>query len=259
MTGDTPANTTTPPQPAAKRPDTSDLPKSAQEHLEGVGVDVHTADDNLNERLAEIELIGEEAAAGFRGPGIDAIAPSVRYLHVSRTIHQLVNDRNRAVGIYLFVASLLVGASSALTNALDKVDKVPALTPLLTQLIVWCWPTTFAVLGVLGLFAGFLLIRTRIGLIYEVVKMNILLGLPPARVSRISPLSFFFIMHALVSLGSGFASGLSVHMIMTLQGIPGPRTTGVIVGVVSCASLVLCYCFTVLATTREKSLQATKA
>ena len=41
----------------------------------------------------------------------------MRYLHSSRTIHQLVTDRNRAVGIYLAVASLLWTASGAVLNA----------------------------------------------------------------------------------------------------------------------------------------------
>ena len=41
------------------------------------------------------------------GTVLKEITPGMRYLHSSRTIHQLVTDRNRAVGIYLAVASLL--------------------------------------------------------------------------------------------------------------------------------------------------------
>ncbi len=53
----------------------------------------------------------------------------------------------------------------------------------------WCLPITFAVLTVLSVFMGLLLIRTRVGLIYEVAKMNALLGLPIGRVQRLSPMS----------------------------------------------------------------------
>src|SRR6516164_11488466 len=70
-----------------------------------------------SEKLVDaIEMIGEEKAAGFDGAGPSQITPGMRYLHSSRTIHQLVTDRNRAVGIYLAVASLLWTASTALLN-----------------------------------------------------------------------------------------------------------------------------------------------
>src|SRR5436309_13534458 len=63
--------------------------------------------DPAEKRVDEIEMIGEEEAAGFTAAPDSPISPAMRYLHISRTIHQLVTDRNRAVGVYLAVASLL--------------------------------------------------------------------------------------------------------------------------------------------------------
>src|SRR5688572_11366836 len=63
-----------------------------------------------SEKLVDaIEMIGEEQAAKIT-PASE-ITPGMRYLHSSRTIHQLVTDRNRAVGIFFTVASLLMTAS----------------------------------------------------------------------------------------------------------------------------------------------------
>ena len=72
----------------------------------------------------------------------------------------------------------------------------------------WCLPITFAVLTVLALLMAFLLIRTRVGMIYEVAKMNALLGLPVGRVSHINPLSIFFILQAIISLAGGVTAAL---------------------------------------------------
>src|SRR5262249_40316000 len=120
-------------------------------------------DEITEKRLDEIEMIGEEEAVGFHPPGHSEGSAGMRYLHCSRTIHQLVTDRNRAVGIYLAVASLLWTASGAILNVRQDVD---LLVPI--QMIQrWCMPFTFATLTVLALFTAFLLIRTRIGLIYE--------------------------------------------------------------------------------------------
>jgi hypothetical protein len=131
-----------------------------------------------SEKLVDaIDMIGEEKAAGLEA-GPSPITPGMRYLHSSRTIHQLVTDRNRAVGIYLAVASLLLTASGALFHAKPE---GPLIIPI-TEIQRWCMPIAFAVLAVLALFIAFLLIRTRVGLIYEVAKMNALLGLPLGRV-----------------------------------------------------------------------------
>ena len=70
----------------------------------------------LSEQLVDaIEMIGEETAAGMRTPH-SKISPGMRYLHASRTIHQLVTDRNRAVGIYMTAASLLMTACGVMLN-----------------------------------------------------------------------------------------------------------------------------------------------
>src|SRR4051812_15334201 len=77
-------------------------------HLEIEGIQsVASLEDPIEKRVDEIEMIGEEQAAGFHLPGHSDISAGMRYLHCSRTIHQLVTDRNRAVGLYLAVASLL--------------------------------------------------------------------------------------------------------------------------------------------------------
>src|SRR6516164_238911 len=82
-----------------------------------------------SEKLVDaIEMIGEEKAAGFDGAGPSQITPGMRYLHSSRTIHQLVTDRNRAVGIYLAVASLLLTASAAIFHAIPQGDLIIPIT-----------------------------------------------------------------------------------------------------------------------------------
>jgi hypothetical protein len=117
------------------------------------------------------------------------------------------------VGIYLAVASLLWTASSAILNAQESQNEM-LLVPL-GAIKRWCMPATAGALAVLAVFVGFLLIRTRIGLIYEVAKMNVLLGLPIGRVKRIGVLSIFFIMHALISLaGSCSAAVLAYHVLL---------------------------------------------
>jgi hypothetical protein len=208
--------------------------------------------DELTERrLDQIEMIGEEEAAGFRPPHAE-VSAGMRYLHSSRTIHQLVTDRNRAVGIYLAVASLLWTASTALLNVRPTVH---LLVPIET-LQLWCLPVTFGTLTVLALFTAFLLIRTRIGLIYEVAKMNVLLGLPVGRVKRVGFLSIFFLMHLLVSLAGGGSGTLFTYFLL----YPGRGENGhvllpaVLVGVAITVCLVVLYIATVLYTTADRKL-----
>jgi hypothetical protein len=203
--------------------------------------------------LDEIEMLGEEVAARFR-PAPSAVTPAMRYLHCSRTIHQLITDRNRAVGLYLAVATLLWTASAALLNARPAGDVILPL-----ELIQkWCLPFTFAVMTVLAVFVAFLLIRTRAGLIYEVAKMNVLLGLPVGRVSRVSPLSIFFILQALVSLSGGCSAALLSAYLLRLSGVALghlalPATlVGVAVGIL----LLALHVFTVLQITSDKKLQS---
>lgn len=209
-------------------------------------------DEATEQRLEEIEMIGEEEAAGLRPQGQSDVSATARFLHSSRTIHQLVTDRNRAVGLYLAVASLMWTASSALLNVKTELTlPVP-----ITLIQFWCLPVTFGTLTVLALFTGFLLIRTRIGLIYEVAKMNVLLGLPVGRVTRIQPLSIFFLMHLVVSLAGGASALLLTYQLL----YAGPGTEGrtlllsLAVGVPVAAFLVGLFVVTVLVTTSDKRL-----
>src|SRR5437016_12315026 len=63
--------------------------------------------EGFSEKLVDaIEMIGEETAAGLPQPAAHGhVTTGMRYLHCSRTIHELVTDRNRAVGLFLGVAS----------------------------------------------------------------------------------------------------------------------------------------------------------
>src|SRR5947208_111266 len=74
--------------------------------IDGLG-SLHQPDDETNKRVNEIEMMGEEEALGWRVHAQRGITAGMRYLHCSRTINQLVIDRNRCVTIYLGVASLL--------------------------------------------------------------------------------------------------------------------------------------------------------
>src|ERR1700730_2985153 len=94
---------------------------AGREHIAGLRHDL--SEEAVDDRLAEIEMAGEEVASGWKPAPHAPLAPEVRYLHVSRTIHQLITDRNRSVGIFLGVASLLFAASTALLNA--RPDVVP--------------------------------------------------------------------------------------------------------------------------------------
>jgi hypothetical protein len=215
-------------------------------------IGVTSLDESTEKRVDEIEMIGEDEAAGFTPHS--EVTPAMRYLHSSRTIHQLVNDRNRAVGIYLAVASLLWTASSALLNAKHN-DHL--LVPIET-IQRWCLPATFLTLTVLALFVGFLLIRTRIGLIYEVAKMNALLGLPIGRVKRVNPLSIFFIMQALISLAGGASGVLLAYHLLGVGGpfpVASPKAWSIIIGLSITLLLLALYIATVLYTTADKRLR----
>lgn len=211
--------------------------------------------DDWSERLVDaIEMIGEEHAAGMPVPRPDhgRVTPAMRYLHSSRTIHQLVTDRNRAVGIYLAVASLLWTASTAMLNVKSNVIlPVP-----LETLQYWCVPVTLGACTLLAVFTAFLLIRTRIGLIYEVAKMNALLGLPVGRVQRINPLSLFFIMHLMVCVAGGGCGTLFVYHLFHLlaPNFHYPFLASLLAGVVIAVALVCLYIFTVLTTTADDKL-----
>ncbi len=203
---------------AAPTPEPIPSPVSGiREHAQGFGENA-TGEESIDRRLAEIEMLGEEAALGWKPEAHPPLAPEVRFLHVSRTIHQLVTDRNRSVGIFLAVASILVAAATGLLNV--KSDVVPMVPLRVIQR--WCLPATFTTLAVLAVFISFLLIRARIGLIYEVAKLNALLGLPAKRVERVNPLSIFYIMHLLVVVLGGGSAGLATAMVVYGALAPGP-------------------------------------
>jgi hypothetical protein len=237
----------------SQRPELDDLSRQVPP-TKGTGTDGLDARELLGDtekKIDEIELIGEEEAAGFRTPAQSQVSPGMRYLHISRTIHQLVTDRNRAVGIFLAVGGLLWTASAAVMNAHDD----PAYIIPLSTIKRWCMPFTFAVLTVLAVFMAFLLIRTRVGLIYEVAKMNVLLGLPVGRVKRIQPLSIFFIMQSLVSLGGGCSAALLAAQLLWLAEVSHPALLATLAGIVVAVSLLVLYVITVKFTTSDDRLQ----
>jgi hypothetical protein len=220
----------------------------ADAHLDGF--DAKELLDDTEKKIDQIEMIGEEAAAGFR-PAVSQISPGMRYLHSSRTIHQLVGDRNRAVGIFLAVATVLWTASAAVMNAHDD----PGYIIPLSTVKRWCMPLTFAVLTVLAVFMAFLLIRTRVGLIYEVAKMNVLLGLPVGRVKRVQPFSIFFIMHALISLAGGCSAALLTAQLVWLANSEHSVILATLVGAAVCGALMAFYVAVVKYTTSDEKLQ----
>jgi hypothetical protein len=110
--------------------------------------------EGYSEQLVDaIDMIGEENAADFK-PSKSEVTAVARYLHVSRTIHQLVVDRNRCVGIYLTVASLLLTACGIMLNA--HVDEGVMIVPM-DSIKRWCLPVTFAILTVLALIMALMM------------------------------------------------------------------------------------------------------
>ncbi len=260
---ETPAAAAAPAPPAAAR-------VVVPEHARGLGEEVD-GDDEVDRRLTEIEMLGEEVAIGWKPGAVPPLAPEVRFLHVSRTIHQLVTDRNRSVGIFLAVASILVAASTGLLNV--KADVAPMVPLRVIQR--WCFPATFAALAVLGVFISFLLIRARIGLIYEVAKLNVLLGTPTRRVQRVNPLSIFYVMHLLVVALGGGSAGLATAMVVygaladdaaavdsgSTESGPGAVVSigvGLLVALAYIGGLVALYYVAVLRNTTDDQLDAAK-
>lgn len=206
--------------------------------------------EDSERKVDEIEMIGEELAVKWPVSTHEGITPGMRFLHSSRTIHQLVTDRNRALGLYLAVATLLWTASTALLNAKPGAQLIIPIETLQR----WCLPVTLGTMTLLALFTGFLLIRTRIGLIYEVAKMNALLGLPIGRVQRVNVLSLFFIMHAFTSFAGGGSALLFLYHMFVLWHWPAPLTLACLGGVLVTAGLLGLYIGTVLATTSDQKL-----
>jgi hypothetical protein len=221
-------------------------------NTETSGLDARSLETDSEKVVDAIEMIGEEKAAGFHPTGHSEVTAGMRYLHCSRTIHQLVTDRNRAVGIYLAVASLLFTASSALMNANPKGDLIIPITTIQR----WCLPLTFAVLAGMAVLTAFLMIRTRVGLIYEVAKMNALLDLPIGRVQRIGLMSIFFILQTIISLAGGCASGLlSVFLLALVYPQADLTLPAIAIGLAVTASLMVLYVITVMYTTTDTRLK----
>jgi hypothetical protein len=238
--------------PAPKPAAPPALPPPSEARTDGIAAS-EALDDQTEKRLDEIEMIGEEQAVHLPPPGESGVTAGMRYLHASRTINQLVTDRNRSVGIYLAVASLLYTASAALLNA--KIEDNLSLIVPLVELKRWCLPVTFGALTVLALFVGLLLVRTRVGLIYEVAKMNVLLGLPSGRVQRINPLSIFFLMHLLICSGGGLSAFLFAQQMFRLYGVEGELLYSILIGVVVAVLLVVLYVGMVWYTTSDEKLK----
>jgi hypothetical protein len=224
------------------------LPDAQKGTLESFGTD----GEGHSEKLVDaIEMIGEETAGNV---GNSAITPGMRYLHSSRTIHQLVTDRNRAVGIFLAVASLLLTASGAIFHAQPE---GPLIIPI-DEIQRWCLPITFGTLTVLALFMAILLIRTRVGLIYEVAKMNALLGLPIGRVQRLSPLSIHFILQLLMSCAGGASAAFFALYMVRLRSPDAVHLAvwiAAVIGALVAAALMALYIVTVNITTADHRLQ----
>ena len=151
---------------------------------------------------------------------------------------------------------MLINASSGLLKA-DGPDPGDGIMPM-AAIRYWCLPVTFGTLAVLGVFTSLLLIRTRIGLIYEVAKMNALLGLPPGRVERVNPLSIFYLMHLMVAVLGGASAGFTAGM---LAARPPRRRSGSasVVGVVYVLAFQALYYITILRATTDAKLQAARA
>jgi hypothetical protein len=224
-----------------------------RKQIDGLG-SLAQPDDETNKRLNEIEMLGEEEALGFSRTANQGITPGMRYLHSSRTINQLVIDRNRCVTIYLAVASLLWTATGAMMHAQPAGElMVP-----IQEIQFWCIPSTAATLTILSVAVALLLVRIRVGLIYEVAKMNVLLGLPIGRVRRINPLSVFFIMYMLISLGGGAMGSVFAYHIFSYLEMPTVvgRSLATVVGLVITALLVAMYVGAVRYLTADPHLHA---
>jgi hypothetical protein len=238
------------------KPPAAESVASAEFHrqqVEGVG-SLAQPDDETNKRLNEIEMLGEEEALGFRGTGNQGVTPGMRYLHSSRTINQLVIDRNRCVTIYLAVASLLWTATGAMMHA----QPAGKLMVPIEEIQLWCIPSTAATLTILSVAVALLLVRIRVGLIYEVAKMNVLLGLPIGRVRRINPLSVFFIMYMLISLGGGAMGSVFAYHVFSYLEMPtvAGRSLATLLGLVITALLVAMYVGAVRYLTADPRLHA---
>jgi hypothetical protein len=161
------------------------------------------------------------------------------------------------VGIFLGVASLMFAASTALLNAPARVETIIPLS----AIQYWVLPVTFSVLAILAVFVSLLLIRARIGLIYEVTKLNTLLGLPSRRVERVNPLSIFYLMHLMVVLFGGSSAGFALGMLAYRggAGARGALAIGVVFALVFIGFFQAIYYVTILHATSEPKLEKARS
>ena len=81
----------------------------------------------------------------------------------------------------VLLAALAAAGVASAQETPDGSEEGRLIVPL-SAIQYWCLPVTFGTLAVIGAFVMLILARTRVGLIYEVSKMNALLGLPSDRV-----------------------------------------------------------------------------
>jgi hypothetical protein len=191
-------------------PARSPLPPPDQGHIDGAR-GFGPLDEDLSTRLNEIELLGEEHAARFVVPTHRSpVGPDALYLHMSRNVHQLLLERTRAITIFLAVASLLWTASGFLLNARPAGE---LLVPI-GYIQQWCVVVTSATCLILAVMVALWLMRIREGLIYEVAKMNLLVGVRSARVTRANPFSISSLVQLLISLAGGASAAvLALHLL----------------------------------------------
>jgi hypothetical protein len=120
---------------------------------------------------------------------------------------------------------------------------------------------TFGSLSLIGVFISLILIRTRIGLIYEVAKMKALLGLPSIRVRRVNPLSIFFLMHSLVVTLGGASAGFTGGMLVYRATETSSTSLGIGVGIGLFYTAVFqaAYYATILHATSDSKLENNRA
>ena len=79
------------PNPATLAPDLAEVirqvPRTDRPGTESL--DVKSGEGQSEQVVDAIEMIGEEQAAGLGSHGPSQVTPAMRYLHSSRTIHQL--------------------------------------------------------------------------------------------------------------------------------------------------------------------------
>jgi hypothetical protein len=205
----------------------------------------------LNRRVHQIEMLGEEHAARLVVPGASQVSPGMVYLHTSRNIHQMLMERTRAVTIYLAVASLLWTTTGVILRAETA---APLMVPLAT-IQYWSLPVTAGALAALAVLVGLWLIRLRVGLIYEVAKMNTLLGEPSGRFARVGLLSVSTLVQTLVNLGGGGHAAILALCVLPPMDNDGVRVaTAVGIGAAVALTLQLVYVVWIYATARSLNL-----